>query len=133
MSTRLTRRYRIEAAHQLTGMREGHKCARVHGHNYGLAFVVEAGAMSNGMVLDAEALDAIVGPVLALLDHRLLNEAAPGDLSFATMRAQPTAENIATCLWRRLAGEVSRAHPGVRLVSVAVQENEDLTAECVVP
>lgn len=129
----LTRRYRIEAAHQLTGMRKGHKCARVHGHNYGLAFTLEAPALTNGMVLDAEALDELVLPVLAQLDHRLLNEAAPGDLVFATMRAQPTAENIAACLWHRLAGAVSQAHYGVRLVAVAVQENDDLVAEYVVP
>lgn len=126
---RLTRRYRIESAHQLTGMREGHKCARLHGHNYAIELTIESVAPhANGMVIDADDLDTAVLPVIRRLDHQTLNEAcADGTPEGTAAAAQPTAENLAAYLLARL-GFMSNSGR-YRLASVIVRENEDLWAE----
>lgn len=123
----ITRRYTFAAAHQLHGLAPGHKCARLHGHNYEVR-VTLAGvpALNNGFVLDAADVDALVAPLVAELDHRTLNEleepnADPALCRYGAMKAQPTAENIAIWLWNRLC-----TLPGLQ--SVAVQENERLWA-----
>ncbi len=131
----LTRRYEIECAHQLVGLREGHKCGRIHGHNYVIELSIARGAapyaaLDNGMVLDAEAIDVCVLPVLRKLDHHLLNELGGTDpalrLAFAPMNDQPTAENMALYLWKAL-GFMDRGH--TRMTRVRVYENAHLWAE----
>lgn len=142
----LTRRYRLECAHRLNGLRDGHKCSRLHGHNYEVQLTVAmpADKLVNGMVIDAENLDTDVRPVFAKLDHHFLNELGgeeplpgmePGQQihlhglrsAFAPLNEQPTAENFALYLWRRL--QFLSNNGSKRLVRVRVYENEDLWAE----
>ena len=127
----LLRRYRIECAHNLNGLRPGHRCGRVHGHNYTIELEVTGELDDKGMVIDAEDLDTCVRPVLARLDHRHLNELGQGDegvrASFFPLVQQPTAENIAIYLWNAL-GFLSNSGR-YRLTLVRVRENEDLAAE----
>lgn len=116
MKTMITRAYTVQAAHQLHGLREGHKCGRMHGHNYRIEITVSGPVDGRGFVVDAEEIDQAVGVVLMeRLDHRTLNDIIP----------QPTAENIAAwvaalCIEKALS--VSK---------VRVQENERLWAEVV--
>lgn len=133
----LTRRYDFEAAHQLNGLPEHHKCSRVHGHNYRVEITVsvddadEQNGLKNGMVLDAEALDVYLRPVLSRIDHRFLNELGGDDpdtqREFEPMRSQPTAENIARWAWKRLAYVGNGGQQ--RLEAIRVYENERLWAE----
>lgn len=89
MRTLITRRYHFEAAHFLPGVPEGHKCRRMHGHNYVVELTVEGPLDAHtGMVLDFFDLDLVVAPLLAAIDHRVLNEIRG--------LANPTAELIAT-------------------------------------
>lgn len=128
---KLFRTYRFSASHELHGLPEGHKCTRNHGHNYEVTLEVWAAKPQNGMVVEAGVLDTAVAPVIARLDHHLLNEVEPDSPAFAPMRQQPTAENIALCLFHRLSGLVKSCSPeaGLSLLAVRVRENERLEVE----
>jgi len=94
---RIGREYSFSAAHWLPKVHEGHKCARMHGHNY----VVEVEyrgeiAAKDGFCgnLDFADVDDQVRPVIDRLDHRCLNEIAGLE--------NPTAENIAAYLLKEI-------------------------------
>jgi 6-pyruvoyltetrahydropterin/6-carboxytetrahydropterin synthase len=100
------------------------KCANrnSHGHNYTLEVTVagEVDAVT-GFVVDLKELkDAIEREVVSVYDHRHLNLEAP---EFASMN--PTTENIAVAIWRRLEGKI----PGAQLHKVRVYEMPELFAE----
>ncbi len=86
---RITRRYAFEAGHWLPGVPEGHKCKRPHGHNYEIEVSVDGKPDPvTGFIMDFWDLDTIVDPIIARVDHRMLND-VPG-------LQNPTAEHIAT-------------------------------------
>jgi 6-pyruvoyltetrahydropterin/6-carboxytetrahydropterin synthase len=91
MPTTITKRYAFEAAHFLPKVPEGHKCKRVHGHNYEIEVTVKLGPLgdvaNDGFVIDFWDLDDIVDPIVETVDHRTLNDIAGLD--------NPTAEFIA--------------------------------------
>jgi 6-pyruvoyltetrahydropterin/6-carboxytetrahydropterin synthase len=94
MRTRLGLDYHFEAAHFLPNVADGHKCKRMHGHSYTVVVTVEGEVdPAMGWVIDFGDIDVVVGPVIAGLDHRLLNE-LPG-------LANPTSELLAAWLWNR--------------------------------
>lgn len=72
-----------------------HRCKRLHGHSYSVALeLVGPVDPASGFVVDFFDIEAAFAPVLAELDHHLLNE-VPG-------LENPTAENIAMWIWRRI-------------------------------
>lgn len=91
---RIGRQYHFSASHQLERMPEGHKCRRLHGHNYRVE-VVLTGQISpaDEMLMDFADLDCIVAPVIAELDHRHLND---------LLADQPTVELVAFWILARL-------------------------------
>lgn len=100
------------------------KCANRngHGHNYTLEVTV-AGEIDakTGFVVDLKELkDVMEREVVSVYDHRHLNLEAP---EFAT--AQPTTENIAIAVWKRLDGKIK----GSKLHRVRVYEMPDLFAD----
>jgi 6-pyruvoyltetrahydropterin/6-carboxytetrahydropterin synthase len=114
MKTSITRAYTVQAAHQLHGLREGHKCGRMHGHNYRIEVTIAGPVTEQGFVVDAEEIDRWVGSIIMLrLDHRTLNDVIE----------QPTAENIAAWVF----GQCAMA--GMPASKVRVQENDRLWAE----
>ena len=76
-------------------MPPGHKCARLHGHSFKIEVAV-AGPVDEetGWFLDYAHLYAAWEPICADIDHNCLNE-VPG-------LENPTSENLARWLWRRL-------------------------------
>ncbi len=91
----IRKHFRFEAAHSLP--HHLGKCARMHGHSYRLEVAIggpiQRDGPARGMVEDFDALDAIVSAeVVDALDHRTLNDVIEN----------PTAEEIATWIWRRL-------------------------------
>lgn len=100
------------------------KCAnrQGHGHNYTLEVTVKGEAdPETGFVVDLKALKGIMErEVLEVYDHRHLNLEVP---EFA--HVQPTTENIAVAIWRRLDGKV----PNAQLQRVRVYEAPDLFAD----
>jgi 6-pyruvoyltetrahydropterin/6-carboxytetrahydropterin synthase len=92
-----------------------------HGHNFVLEVSVEGTPDPvTGMVLDLKELkDLLNREVVALYDHRFLNyEVPPFD------RVNPTAENIAREIWRRLKPALDQH--GRKLQQVRLYETADL-------
>jgi 6-pyruvoyltetrahydropterin/6-carboxytetrahydropterin synthase len=100
------------------------KCAnrQGHGHNYTLEVTVRGEVdPTTGFVVDLKLLkDIMESEVVSVYDHRHLNHEIP---EFQQM--QPTTENIALAIWRRLDGKV----PGATLQRVRVYEAQDLFAD----
>ena len=90
------KQFRFEAAHRLPNVPEGHKCARLHGHSFGVTVWVagEVGERS-GWVMDFADIADAFAPLHDQLDHRYLNEV--GGLE------NPTSEHLARWIWQRLA------------------------------
>lgn len=115
MQVTIGRQYRIEAAHVLSGAPVGHKCARLHGHNYVIEVQCAGVPDARGMVVDFWDIDAAMEPLLAMLDHRLLNE--------VDGLSNPTAELLAQWILKRLPG------PLTKVSAVRVWENNESWAE----
>ena len=100
------------------------KCANRngHGHNYTLEVTV-AGEIDpvSGFVVDLKDLKTVLErEVVSVYDHRHLNLEVP-----EFKAANPTAENIAIAVWKRLDGKI----PGAQLHRVRVYELPDLFAD----
>jgi 6-pyruvoyltetrahydropterin/6-carboxytetrahydropterin synthase len=105
----IRKQFRFEAAHVLP-YHPG-KCARMHGHSYRfdvtLAGSLEPSGPAQGMVVDFDAISAVVKPrVVDRLDHTTLND----------LIENPTAERIALWIWEALAADLPQ------LVEVVVWE-----------
>jgi 6-pyruvoyltetrahydropterin/6-carboxytetrahydropterin synthase len=85
----------FEAAHRLPNVPADHKCARLHGHSFRVEVHVRGPVDPElGWVIDFADIKAAFRPVHEALDHRYLNEV--GGLE------NPTSENLARWIWRRL-------------------------------
>ena len=99
MEVRLSKTFRIEAAHLLPNVPEGHKCRRLHGHSYRIILGLEGPLDPRlGWVQDYGEISQAFGPIFAMLDHRCLNEVAGLE--------NPTAEVMAHWLFERLKGDL---------------------------
>ena len=116
MQMQLRKTFQFEAAHRLPKLPKSHKCRRLHGHSFQVEIVV-AGPCDRklGWVMDYADITAAFHPLWKRLDHRYLNE-IPG-------LANPTSENIAAWIWKRL-------KPRLSLLSEVVVA-ETCTARCV--
>ncbi len=117
--------YWVEGWSEEENVRRFGKCANRngHGHNYTVEVTVRGEVdPRTGFVVDLKWLkDVMEREVIAVYDHRHLNLEVP---EFKT--AQPTAENIAVAVWRRLEGKTG---PGAALHQVRVYETPDLFAD----
>jgi len=112
----ISKTFRIESAHRLPNVPDGHKCARLHGHSFRVEVTVR-GAVNpeSGWLMDFGELKEKFKPLEEQLDHRFLNE-IPG-------LENSTSENIARWVWQRLKPQVPQ------LFSVTVFET--CTSRCV--
>ena len=109
MKVELVKEFGFEAAHRLPKAPPGHKCARLHGHSYGIDVHVTGEVNpETGWLTDFGSIAAAFAPLLELLDHSYLNE-IPG-------LENPTSEELAAWIWARLAPRL----PG--LVQLVVRE-----------
>ena len=87
--------FRIEAAHRLPQVPDGHKCARLHGHSFLIGVYVAGGVQPDaGWVRDFADISAAMRDVHEELDHRYLNDIAGLE--------NPTSERLAMWVWQRL-------------------------------
>jgi 6-pyruvoyltetrahydropterin/6-carboxytetrahydropterin synthase len=85
----------FEAAHYLPNLPASHKCSRMHGHSFRVEVHAEGDMDENaGWVMDFAAIKACFEPLEEQLDHRLLNDIVGLE--------NPTSENLARWIWRRL-------------------------------
>ncbi len=116
MIVRLSKSFRFEAAHELPTFPEGHKCRRLHGHSFKFDVVVEGEvAPEKGYLIDYGDIKRVVDPIVRRLDHYYLNEIEGLE--------NPTIENMAAWLWRKLSPQL----PG--LCEIVIYETP--TARCV--
>lgn len=87
--------FTFDAAHRLPNVPEGHKCSRLHGHTFRIGIYV-AGPVEaqSGWVIDFGDIKKTFEPILDSLDHHYLNEIEGLE--------NPTSENIAQWVWKRL-------------------------------
>jgi 6-pyruvoyltetrahydropterin/6-carboxytetrahydropterin synthase len=93
---KISKKFSFCASHQLTGLPEGHQCARLHGHNYQITVHLAApddGLDGVGFVRDYGKLDVIKTFIDLNLEHRHLNDIVPFN---------PTAENLAKWFYDQL-------------------------------
>ncbi|MFD0274675.1 6-pyruvoyl tetrahydropterin synthase family protein [Kitasatospora sp. NPDC127111] len=118
---RIGKRFRFEAAHQLSGLPAGHQCARMHGHSYEAEFILTADQLTGpGFVSDFGDLAPVKAMIDSVLDHQVLNEVLP-DLV-------PTSENLAAYLAGWFVENVEPGVPG-RLAAVRVSETASSWAQ----
>ena len=113
---KIVQAFSFEAAHSLPNVPPGHRCQRLHGHSYRVELKLEGPLdAKTGFVTDFFDIEKAFAPLLARLDHQYLNEVEGLD--------NPTAENIAVWIWRR----IKPALP--QLNAVIVRETKDCWAE----
>ncbi len=91
----LTKTFRFDAAHMLSGTTLGPIAEEVHGHSFRAEVAVEGNTdPATGMVVDFGRLDASIAEMRRRLDHKLLNK--------IEALGQPTLENIARYIYEQL-------------------------------
>jgi 6-pyruvoyltetrahydropterin/6-carboxytetrahydropterin synthase len=99
----LVKDFRFEAAHYLPNVAEGHKCRRMHGHSFrGEVAIRGPVGEHSGWVMDFADMKRVVDPLIARLDHYLLND--------IDGLANPTSERIAIWIWERLSPDLPQLH-----------------------
>ena len=107
MDAEVIKTFRLEAAHLLPQAPDGHKCRQMHGHSYRVdVHVVGPVDDRSGWAIDFGEIARAVDPILAELDHHLLNEVPGLD--------NPTSEHLARYLFHRIAPLL----PGLTAVTV---------------
>jgi 6-pyruvoyltetrahydropterin/6-carboxytetrahydropterin synthase len=99
----LTKSFRFEAAHALSGTTFGEASEEIHGHSFRTEVTVRGTPdPQTGMVLDLGLLERRMDEIRRTLDHKLLNK--------VEALGPPTLENLSRFIWERLrqAGDVTR-------------------------
>lgn len=118
MAYRISKEFHFSASHQLDALPEGHKCGRLHGHNYVVELELEAeedGLDKAGFVRDYGDLSVFGSWLEREVDHRHLND-------LLTDR-NPSAENLCRWIFERWERELPE------LSSVRVSETAKTWAE----
>ena len=92
---RLSKEFRFESAHKLQRNIKSEESYRIHGHSYRVEVVIQGiPNKSNGMIEDAEIIEAKFSEVKEKLNHKTLN-----DIDGLSI---PTIENLAFFIWNEL-------------------------------
>lgn len=88
------RKFRFEAAHQLTKVPKGHKCGRMHGHGFEVILHTLTNLDNSSHGVDYDEIDAAWTELYDTLNHNCLNDIQGLE--------NPTSEMISFWLWSRL-------------------------------
>ncbi len=99
--------FSLAAGRRLTGVPDGHPCARVHGHTFRVRLTVSGSVNPvTGFVVDFAEVQGAFAPIHEALDHRFLNDVPE--------LGNPTSEHLAVWIWNHL----SPALPGLSAVEI---------------
>ena len=88
-------------------------CSRLHGHNWKVEAEIQANKLDElGMAIDFKTVKLLTKKVTDELDHGYLNEIPPFD------SINPTAENLAAYIYRRLGEEINGLHVQVHAITI---------------
>lgn len=91
-------------------------CSEKHGHNWSVQVFIRSEKLNEiGIAVDFKALKRELDALLGELDHKDLNSIPPFD------KLNPTSENIAMYIYKRLSGKLNGN--GVKVYRVRVGEN----------
>lgn len=91
-------------------------CSEKHGHNWSVQVFIRSEKLDEiGIAVDFKALKRELDALLGELDHKDLNSIPPFD------KLNPTSENIAMYIYKRLSGKLNGN--GVKVYRVRVSEN----------
>lgn len=91
-------------------------CSEKHGHNWSVQVFIRSEKLDEiGITVDFKALKRELDALLGELDHKDLNSIPPFD------KLNPTSENIAMYIYKRLSGKLNGN--GVKVYRVRVGEN----------
>ncbi|WOH85253.1 6-carboxytetrahydropterin synthase [Bradyrhizobium sp. BEA-2-5] len=99
----LTKAFRFEAAHALSGTTFGAASEEIHGHSFRAEVTVRGTPdLKTGMVVDLGLLERAMAEVQKTLDHKFLNK--------IEALGVPTLENLSRFIWEQLqhAGKLTR-------------------------
>lgn len=120
MSHLIAKRFTFDAGHHLPDLPPGHKCARPHGHTYGVEVHLTASILiSPGFVTDFADLDPLKAYLDGTFDHRYLNDVVP---------FPPTSERLAWHLYAWCDAYLDLPE-GVQVTAVRVSETPSTWAE----
>jgi 6-pyruvoyltetrahydropterin/6-carboxytetrahydropterin synthase len=109
------------AGHALRGYKG--KCENVHGHNYRVCVTLAGPELDAvGLLVDFVHVKQAIKNVIAVVDHRFLNDFAPFD------KVNPSAENIAKYFYEETSKQLHAAPNGARIVSITVWETDTTAA-----
>ena len=111
---------KFAAAHQLTMV--GEKCENLHGHNWKVEVYVTGEQTDDaGVLMDFGIIKKHVREIMALLDHKFLNE-----LEYF-QHSQPSSENIAYFVATQLQKRIENQPASVSKVSAWESDNASAT------
>ena len=91
----LTKSFRFEAAHALSGTTLGAVSEEIHGHSFRAEVALRGRPnRESGIMMDLGRLEQQLGEIRALLDHKLLNNVVGLE--------KPTLELLAVFIWDRV-------------------------------
>ena len=99
----LTKGFRFEAAHALSGTTLGANSEEIHGHSFRAEVAVRGKPdPATGMMVDLGRLEQSLAEIRGLLDHKFLNNVQGLE--------KPTLEHLAVFIWDRakIAGTLTR-------------------------
>jgi 6-pyruvoyltetrahydropterin/6-carboxytetrahydropterin synthase len=106
--------FHFSSSHQLKGLEEGHKCGRLHGHNYSVEFIIQASTLNeHNFVIDYGDLEFIKEFIDNNIDHRHLNDC----IDYKT-----TAENLSFVFFQEFKDKIKEL--GGTLTKVIVRETD---------
>lgn len=118
MKYELKQHFQIESARFLPRLPASHPCSRMHGHSFKIVLTLVGDLdPALGWVMDYHQIDQEMKPLLAQLDHRILNE-VPG-------LENPTSELLAKWIYDQAKAKIKI------LASVSILETP--STECRYP
>ena len=110
--------FQIESARFLPKLPAGHPCSRMHGHSFKIILTLRGPLQPEvGWVQDYHEINEVMKPLLAEVDHRVLNEVKGLE--------NPTSELLAVWIFDRAKAKLPL------LKSVTIMETP--TTECTYP